>query len=39
VTGKDRIVARVTRRSCRQLGLEEGRSVYAQIKSVAVRRA
>ncbi len=39
VTGNDRIVARVTRRSCRQLGLQEGRSVYAQIKSVAVRRA
>jgi molybdate transport system ATP-binding protein len=39
MTGNDRIVARVTRRSCRQLGLEEGGRVYAQIKSVAVRRA
>lgn len=38
-SGNDRIVARVTRRSCRQLGLEPGRRVYAQIKSVAVRRA
>ena len=39
VTGNDRIVARVTRRSCRHLGLEEGGRVYAQIKSVAVRYA
>lgn len=35
--GEDRIVARVTRRSIRELGLREGDRVYAQIKSVAVR--
>ena len=35
--GKDRIVARVTRRSVRELGLREGESLFAQIKSVAVR--
>lgn len=35
--GDDRIVARVTHRSVRELGLREGDDVYAQIKSVAVR--
>ena len=35
--GKDRIVARVTRRSIRELDLREGESLFAQIKSVAVR--
>ncbi len=37
--GDDRIVARVTRRSIRELGLREGESLFAQIKSVAVRAA
>lgn len=37
--GEDRIVARVTRRSVRELGLQVGDPVFAQIKSVAVRRA
>lgn len=37
--GEDRIVARVTRRSIRELGLREGESLFAQIKSVAVRTA
>ena len=37
--GEDRIVARVTRRSIRELGLQVGDAVFAQIKSVAVRRA
>ena len=37
--GNDRIVARVTRRSIRELGLREGESLFAQIKSVAVRAA
>ncbi|MDJ0813064.1 MAG: molybdenum ABC transporter ATP-binding protein [Woeseiaceae bacterium] len=35
--GDDRIVARVTRRSVRELGLQEGDSLFAQVKSVAVR--
>jgi molybdate transport system ATP-binding protein len=35
--GTDRIVARVTRRSIRELALQQGDEVYAQIKSVAVR--
>ena len=35
--GDDRIVARVTRRSIRELGLQEGDSLFAQVKSVAVR--
>ena len=39
VSGEERIVARVTRRSCRELGLQTGGRVYAQIKSVAVRRS
>ncbi len=39
VSGEDRIIARVTRRSCRELGLQTGGQVYAQIKSVAVRRS
>lgn len=39
VSGEDRIVARVTRRSCRELGLQENGQVYAQVKSVAVRRS
>ena len=33
-----RLLARVTRRSWEQLGLAEGRSLYAQIKSVALAR-
>lgn len=37
VLGSDRIVARVTRRSIRELGLGNGDQVFAQIKSVAVR--
>lgn len=37
--GDDRIVARLTRRSIRELGLREGDSLFAQIKSVAVRAA
>ena len=35
--GDDRIVARVTRRSIRELSLREGESLFAQIKSVAVK--
>ena len=35
--GKDKLLARVTRRSVRELQLKEGDSVFAQIKSVAVR--
>jgi molybdate transport system ATP-binding protein len=34
----DRILARVTRRSLERLGLSEGASVHAQIKSVALSR-
>ena len=32
------LVARITRRSARQLGLAVGQRVYAQIKSVALQR-
>ncbi len=35
--GDDRIVARVTRRSIRELSLQPGDELFAQIKSVAVR--
>ena len=35
--GRDRILARVTRRSVRELNLQVGDEVFAQIKSVAVR--
>lgn len=35
--GSDHILARVTRRSVRELNLREGDEVFAQIKSVAVR--
>jgi molybdate transport system ATP-binding protein len=35
--GEDRIVARVTRRSIRELGLQPGDELFAQIKSVAVK--
>ncbi len=35
--GSDKLLARVTRRSLRDLSLAEGDEVYAQIKSVAVR--
>ena len=35
--GSDKLLARVTRRSVRELGLCEGDEVFAQIKSVAVR--
>jgi molybdate transport system ATP-binding protein len=34
----DRILARITRRSWERLGLVEGASVHAQIKSVALSR-
>ena len=34
----DRILARITRRSWERLGLAEGASVHAQIKSVALSR-
>lgn len=37
VLGEDRIVARVTRRSIRELDLQPGDELFAQIKSVAVR--
>jgi len=37
VLGRDRILARVTRRSIRELSIVEGDELYAQIKSVAVR--
>ena len=37
--GQDRVLARVTRRSVRQLELKEGDELFAQIKSVAVRRS
>lgn len=37
--GDDRIVARVTRRSIRELDLREGETLFAQIKSVAVKTA
>ena len=33
-----RLLARITRRSARQLGLAVGQRVYAQIKSVALQR-
>jgi molybdate transport system ATP-binding protein len=36
--GDDKLLARVTRRSVRELGLKAGDEVFAQIKSVAVRR-
>jgi len=36
--GDDRLVARITRRSLQQLQLQIGDEVYAQIKSVTVRR-
>lgn len=35
--GDDRIMARITRRSIRELGLREGDELFAQIKSVAVK--
>jgi molybdate transport system ATP-binding protein len=37
VLGDDRILARITRRSIRELGLQPGEQLFAQIKSVAVR--
>lgn len=36
--GTDRLLARVTTRSVRSLGLTEGRTVYALLKSVAIGR-
>ena len=36
--GDDHLVARITKRSTRHLGLHVGESVFAQIKSVTVRR-
>jgi molybdate transport system ATP-binding protein len=39
LVGSERLVARVTRRSIRELGLTEGESLFAQIKSVAVKTA
>lgn len=35
--GADRLLARITRRSCDDLGLQVGDKVHAQIKAVAVR--
>ncbi|MEM9404392.1 MAG: TOBE domain-containing protein, partial [Pseudomonadota bacterium] len=35
--GDDEILARITRRSARELALGPGLRVYAQIKSVAIR--
>lgn len=35
--GDDEVLARITRRSARQLSLREGERVFAQIKSVAIR--
>jgi molybdate transport system ATP-binding protein len=35
--GSDRLLARVTRRSIREIGITEGDELFAQIKSVAVR--
>ena len=37
--GDSRILARITRRSCSELDLENGTQVFAQVKSVAVRQA
>ena len=37
VLGADEILARITRRSIRELGITKGEQVFAQIKSVAVR--
>jgi len=39
IVGDDRIVARVTKRSVRELHLQTGDSVFVQIKSVAVRES
>jgi molybdate transport system ATP-binding protein len=36
VDSRPRLLARVTRRSWEQLGLAEGRTVFAQVKSVAL---
>lgn len=38
VSGKDIIIARITRRSCKTLALKVGLTVWAQIKSVAIIR-
>ena len=35
--GSDRLLARITRRSCDDLGLRAGEDIHAQIKAVAVR--
>ena len=35
--GEDEIMARITRRSARELGVQPGEQLYAQIKSVAIR--
>ena len=37
--GSDRLVARITRRSCREMRLERGDRLLAQIKSAAIRSA
>lgn len=37
--GADRLVARITRRSCREMQLERGDRLLAQIKSAAIRSA
>ena len=37
--GSDRLVARITRRSCREMQLERGDRLLAQIKSAAIRSA
>jgi len=36
-SGRERLVARITRRSCAQLNLQPGDAVVAQVKAVAVR--
>jgi molybdate transport system ATP-binding protein len=37
--GGERLLARVTRRAVAELGLCQGKAVYAQVKTVAVRKA
>jgi molybdate transport system ATP-binding protein len=37
LVGRDRLLARVTHRSVRELGLESGAQVYAQVKSASIR--
>jgi molybdate transport system ATP-binding protein len=37
IVGDDRLIARITKRSCNELSLRAGDQIFAQIKSVAVR--